>query len=92
LWYSKNYERQGFIMERMWFGDAINKYPKQWIVLVNLSDEPVNRVFGDVYFVTPDKKQAYSTAKSLGKSMGRFVVVEGFNDTPQIGGFTVCTQ
>jgi len=44
-------------MERMCLGDAINKYPNQWVVLVNLSDESMNRVFGDVYFVTPDKNK-----------------------------------
>jgi len=26
-------------MERMFFGDAVMKYPKQWIVLVNVAWE-----------------------------------------------------
>jgi len=79
-------------MERMWSRKVAMKYPKQWIVLVNLSHEPNNKVIGDVYLVTPDKDIAYSTAKSLGDSMGKKMVVEGFNDAPQIGGFTICTQ
>ena len=79
-------------MERLWSGDVMMKYPRQWIVLVNLTDEPTNKVIGDVYLVTPDKKKAYETAKSLGNSMGRIMVFEGFNDTPQIGGFAVCSQ
>jgi hypothetical protein len=79
-------------MERLWFGDVKMKYPKQWIVFVNISHEPKNRAIGDVYLVTSDRAKAYETAKSLGKSMGSLMVVEGFNDTPQIGGFTVCSQ
>ena len=80
-------------MERMWFGDAMMKYPKQWIVMVNIADEPgTDKAPGDIYLVTPDKKEAYATAKALGKSMGSLMVFEGFNDTPQIGGFTICCQ
>jgi len=80
-------------MERMWFGDAMKKYPKQWIVMVNITDEPgTNKDLGDIYLVTPDKEEAYATAKALGRSMGRRMVFEGFNDTPQIGGFTICCQ
>ena len=80
-------------MERMWFGDAMMKYPKQWIVMVNITDEPgTNKAPGDIYLVTPDKKEAYATAKALGRSMGSLMVFEGFNDTPQIGGFTICCQ
>ena len=80
-------------MERMWFGDAMMKYPKQWIVMVNIKDEPeTNKAIGDIYLVTPDVDEAYATAKALGRSMGRRAVFEGFNDTPQIGGFTICCR
>jgi len=80
-------------MERMWFADAMMKYPMQWIVMVNITDEPeTNKAIGDIYLITPDKNVAYSTAKSLGRSMGRRAVFEGFNDAPQIGGFTICCQ
>ena len=79
-------------MERLWTGDARMKYPKQWIVLVNITKEPGNKSFGDVYLVTSDKKKAYATAKSLGESMGEYTVFAGYDDTPQIGGFTVCSQ
>ena len=78
--------------ERMWSAEAKNKYPKQWIVMVNLNWEPNNKLVGDVYLVTPEKKEAYSTAKALGDTMGKKMVVEGFNDTPQIGGLYLCTQ
>ena len=74
-------------MERVWYGEAKMKYPKQWIILVNMEDEPkTNKTFGDVYLVTPDEDEAYDKAIALGDSMGRRMVVEGFDDTPQIGG------
>jgi len=79
-------------MERLWLGEARMKYPKQWIVLVNITDEPGNKSFGDVFLVTSDKQKAYSTAKLLGESMGEYTVVAGYDDTPQIGGFAVCSQ
>jgi hypothetical protein len=80
-------------MERMWSGDAEMKYRKKWIVMVNIEDEPVtNKSIGDILFVTSDKKEAYAKAKEIGDSMGETMVVEGFNDTPQIGGFELCLQ
>jgi hypothetical protein len=79
-------------MERMWSGDAEMKYPKQWIVMVNISTEPNNRAVGDIFLVTPDKKEAYAKAKEVGDSMGKQLVFEGFNDTPRIGGFEICCQ
>ena len=80
-------------MERLWCGEASMKYPKQWIVMVNMEDEPKTyKVIGDVYLVTSDKKEAYDKAIELGESMGRNMVIEGFDDTPQIGGFEICCQ
>ena len=80
-------------MERLWYGEAKMKYPKQWIVMVNIEDEPnTNKTFGDIILITPDKKEAYAKAKEIGDSMGGKLVFEGFNDTPQIGGFEICYQ
>ena len=80
-------------MEKIWCGEARMKYPKQWLVMVNLEDEPkTNKVIGDVYLVTPNKDEAYDKVMELGESMGRTIVFEGFNDTPQIGGFELCRQ
>ncbi|MDR2568788.1 MAG: hypothetical protein LBD23_00640 [Oscillospiraceae bacterium] len=80
------------IMERLWLDEVRMKYPKQWIILVNIAYESENKSFGDVYLVTSDKKEAYTTAKSLGESMGEYTVIAGYDDTPQIGGFAVCSQ
>jgi len=80
-------------MERMWSGDAEMKYRKQWVVMVNITDEPeTNKSIGDVYFVTSNEKEAYDKAITLGDSMGVSMVIEGFNDTPQIGGLELCCQ
>ena len=79
-------------MERMWLGEARLKYPMQWIVAVNISWGEKNKVFGDIYLVTPDKNEAYAKASELDKigEMGEITVTEGFNETPQIGGLELC--
>jgi hypothetical protein len=81
-------------MEKLWCGEAKMKYPMQWVVLVNLfTDKETHKPTGDVYLVTPDKKEAYAKAIALGDSMGNTIVIEGFNDTLQyVGGLTVCGQ
>lgn len=80
-------------MERIWSSEAMMKYPKQWIILVNIEDEPKTyKAIGDVYLVTPNKKEAYTKAKALGDSMGETMVIEGFNDTPQIGGLEIWSR
>ena len=80
-------------MERLWYGEAKMKYPKQWIVMVNMEDEPkTNKAYGDVYLVTPNKKEAYAKAKELGNSMGEKMVITGFDDTPRIGGLEIWCQ
>jgi len=75
-------------------GEARTKYPKQWIVAVNLTWEEGNKVYGDIYTLVTDKKEAYQIAKELRAAgdMGKVMVTEGFNDTPQIGGLEICVQ
>jgi hypothetical protein len=81
-------------MERMWVAEAKMKYPKQWLVAVNLVWEPNNKVIGDIFLVTPDEDEARSKLRELRKSgsMGKVMVLEGYNDAPQIGGLWVCNQ
>jgi hypothetical protein len=80
-------------MERLWYGEAKMKYPKQWIVMVNMEDEPkTNKSFGDIFLVTSDKKEAYSKVKALGNTMGDSMVIAGFDDTPRIGGLELWSQ
>jgi hypothetical protein len=78
-------------MERMWSGDARMKYPKQWIIMVNVEDEletetKAYKTVGDIFLVTPDKNEAYNKVEELGESMGESFVFKGFDDTPRIGG------
>ena len=80
-------------MERLWSEEAMMKYPKQWVVLVNTSDDKQShKTMGDVYLVTPDKKDAYAKAIALGDSLGENMVIEGFDDTPQIGGLDIWSR
>ncbi|MDR0248120.1 MAG: hypothetical protein LBI44_00430 [Oscillospiraceae bacterium] len=81
-------------MERMWVLEASMKYPKQWLVAVNTSWEPDNKVMGDIFLVTPSKDEAYDKAMALqnGGEMGDIMVMEGYDDTPQIGSFAICSQ
>ena len=81
-------------MERMWVGEAKMKYPKQWLVVVNLSWEPNNKMFGDILLVTPNEDEARAKVRALRKTgdMGKVMVVEGYSDAPQIGGFVICSQ
>ena len=76
--------------EKIWSAKVAMQYPKQWIVMVEMECDPkTNKYMGIVHYVTNDKKEAYEKSRELGKSMGKKVVIEGFNDTPQIGGFPI---
>ena len=79
--------------EKIWSAEAAKKYPKQWIVMVYVECDPETlKYMGIVHFVTPDKKEAYEKAKALDNNMGETAVVEGFNDTPQIGGLSLWSR
>jgi hypothetical protein len=81
-------------MERMWVLEAAHKYPKQWLVAVNLAWESGNKAIGDIFMVTANKDEAYDKVMELKNSgeMGKVMVVQGYDDTPQIGGLTICSQ
>ena len=73
--------------QKIYSGDAVHQYPKQWIVFTEMEYDPKTyKYMGVVYFVTPSKSEAYEKARSLGDSMGKVGVMEGFNDKPYIGG------
>jgi hypothetical protein len=78
------------VKEKIWSGKVANMYPKQWVVFVNMEyDKKTHKNMGVVYFITPNKKEAYAKERALGDSMGKTMVIEGFNDTPQIGGLSL---
>lgn len=75
--------------EKIWTAEASIQYPKQWIVFVHLeNDQHTRKTMGIVHLVTPNKKEAYEKAKALKGVMGKTMVIEGFDDTPQIGGLS----
>jgi hypothetical protein len=76
-------------MERLWDSEVSMMYPKKWVVMVNCAWEG-NKNYGEIHLVTDDKKEAYAVAKKLGDDFGVIGVVEGFDDTPRIGGLRVC--
>ena len=78
-------------MEKLWTGDARMKYPKQWIVMVNLEDNrETHKTMGEVHLVTLDEDEAYDTAIALGDSMGENMVIRGHNPVQsELGGFEI---
>ena len=74
---------------KLWTSDVMMMYPKQWVVMVQLEDQlkPL-RTLGTVHFVTDSEDEAYKTSKAVRESgdFGEVMVVEGWDDTPQIGG------
>ncbi|MCL2171060.1 MAG: hypothetical protein FWB71_02805 [Defluviitaleaceae bacterium] len=78
--------------EKLWTGDVKHMYPKQWIVFTDMEfDNETNKYMGLVHYVTPNKQEAYDLAIALGDSMGDNMVIEGYDDTPCIGGLYVLT-
>ena len=79
--------------KKIWSEEAYMQYPKQWIVFVEMECDPeTHKYMGIVHFVTANKDEAYEKANAIGRSMGKKVVMEGFNDTPQIGGLSLWGQ
>ena len=85
-------------VQRDFIGEISHKYPKKWIVVTNLGEETRHEILddgkkiklkysvGDVYFVANSYDEAWDTFGRLGDKKNRAMVLEGFNDTPQIGG------
>ena len=72
---------------KIWALEAINLYPKQWVVLTEVEcDTETGKHMGIVYLVTPEKDEAYRVSMELRGSGVKTIVIEGFNDKPHIGG------
>ena len=80
-------------LNKIWSEEAYMQYPKQWIVFVEMECDPeTHKYMGIVHLVTDSKDEAYETEMALGRSRGNSAVMEGFNDTPQIGGLSLWGQ
>jgi len=78
---------------KIWSEEAYMQYPKQWILFVEMEYDPETyKYMGLVHLVTDSKDEAYETERALGRSRGNSAVMEGFNDTPQIGGLSLWGQ
>ena len=81
--------------EKQWTGDVMMMYPKQWVILTDLErkNDPY-KVSGYVHFITSDENEARLILKDIraSKGAGYATVVEGFDDTPQIGGLELWNQ
>ncbi|MCL1998390.1 MAG: hypothetical protein FWG65_06460 [Turicibacter sp.] len=64
------------------------KYPKQWIVMTELEWLGLgnNRDSGYVYGVYETREAAREVKLELEKTMNQVTIIEGYDDTPQIGG------
>jgi hypothetical protein len=77
------------VQEKIFTGKAAMMYPKQWVVMVELEHEnSPYAVSGKVHLVTPNRDEAHNVLRSIRNSggYGDAMIVEGFDDTPQIGG------
>ena len=79
-------------MERMWLGEARLRYWNSWIVAVNIRREDENKAYGDIYFVTKSRDEAYQKARELinAGNMGDVSVIESDGDKRYVGGLEVC--
>ena len=77
-------------MERVWGLEIAMKFPRKFIILVNAdwADDGSGKMMGDFYDVKDTHDEALILKKSLGDSMGDVSIVEGFDDSPQIGGLS----
>jgi hypothetical protein len=72
-------------MGKRWTQEIMMEYPKKWVVVVNIIyNESDRKNMGEVYRVVDTEDEAYDVYRSLGKSKGDTMVIEGFNDTPQV--------
>jgi len=79
-------------MERILLSEAFMKYPKQYVVIVKIRKEP--ELFdksGEVFLIANNSERAYKAASELDESYGSTTVMYGFDDTPEIGGLSVCS-
>ena len=76
-------------MKQVWVAEISMNYPDKWIVVTNITtrDEIGNKYYGDVYYVTDDKKDAFNKLIEIeNEDIGETMILEGFDTTPHLGG------
>ena len=83
------------VAEKLFTGDVMMMYPKQWIVMVDLETQSnPYKVTGVVHYVSPDEDDARKVLRAIraDKDASRSCIIEGWNDTPQIGGLELWSR
>ena len=77
-------------MDRVWTSELTMEFPRKFIIFVNTdwAKDGSGKMMGDFYDVKDTHDEALELKKSLGDSMGDVSIFEGFDDSPQIGGFS----
>ena len=74
-------------MQRVLATEVTMMYPKQWILLVNSRKEPERHCpSGEIYLISDSRDEIHTERCKIGNTLGDTLVVEGFDDTPRIGG------
>ncbi|MCL1999117.1 MAG: hypothetical protein FWG65_10165 [Turicibacter sp.] len=78
-------------MEKVWIGDVFAQYPGQWVVMTDLNwaYDGLNRKLGYIYGVYKTWEAAREVMLELEKTMSDVAIVEGYDETPHIGGLFV---
>ena len=74
--------------ERLWTSEVCHRFPKKWIVMVNLEWDATgrNKLVGFIHSVVDTWEEARTIVNTLDNSKGDVAIMEGFDDTPHVGG------
>ncbi len=85
-------------LERNWIPSISTKFPRKWIVVVNIGNAEVRNTIvingtvrslmesrGTVYAVCDTEREALAVKDDLDDSYGRTEILEGYDDRPMIG-------
>jgi len=77
-------------MDRVWVSEVTMAFPRKFIIFLNTdwAKDGSGKMMGDFYDVKDTREEALELKNSLGDSMGKVSIAEGFDDSPQIGGFS----
>jgi len=84
--------------KKIWTSEVMMMYPKQWIVMIDLENEHSEqggyRTMGFVHYVTNDEVEARKILRTIRSSEGmdKAMLVEGWDDKPQVGGLSAWSQ
>ena len=79
--------------EKIWLQEVMMMYPKKFIVMANIEYDKsgTNTSIGEIVAVEDTFENALVILEDLDEqgNMGECTIVQGFDDTPQIGGLFI---